>query len=447
MKKLLCTVAVLGLAVRAAAGGADPKLPLDELLETPISTAAKYDQQMSQVAASVTVVTAEDIERYGWTTLAEVLQSVRGFYITDDRSYSYIGLRGISRPTDYNNRLLILLDGMTLNDPFIGKAMAGGELAIDLATVEKIEIVRGPGSALYGDHAMLAVINIVRKDADAMAGVSVSAGVASRQKDSVSLRFGRVFGNGLALTASALWQNANGPDLRFPEFAATGGGIARGLDYEDVRNAVVGIEKGNFRATASSQSANSGIPTASYGTQFGADSSVTNRRDLAQVEYHRTIGADKTLELRGYWGRTHNRGRWPYSELGIDGYDALQAGGEARLHWDLRPNQRLTAGTELADVSRAEYSYVLGDFHVRLSRPYDLRSYYLQYEYHPSRVLGFVAGARHDGDTAAGNSTSPRAAILFTPNRDTAIKLLYGSAFRYPNLYEAYYADPVTPWV
>ena len=84
-----------GVALSAAAGATpDEKLPLDKLLETPISTAAKYDQQLSSVAASVTVITSEEIERYGWTTVDEVLGALRSFYTTYDRSYVYAGVRG-----------------------------------------------------------------------------------------------------------------------------------------------------------------------------------------------------------------------------------------------------------------------------------------------------------------------------------------------------------------
>src|SRR2546423_1922845 len=172
----LITLTILALAGALRADEKPSgKLPLDQLLETPISTAAKYDQQLSSVAASVSVITAEEIERYGWTTLPEALQAVRGFYITYDRTYAYIGLRGIGRPTDFNSRILILIDGHRLNNSMFGTAQA--DLSMDLSSVEKIEIVRGPGSALYGTHAMLAVINVITKGADAMDdGVTLTGG-------------------------------------------------------------------------------------------------------------------------------------------------------------------------------------------------------------------------------------------------------------------------------
>ena len=70
---------------------------LDSLLNTPISSAAKYEQTMSEVAGAVTLVTSEDIERFGYRTLADVFAAARGFYVSNDRDYTYLGARGFSR--------------------------------------------------------------------------------------------------------------------------------------------------------------------------------------------------------------------------------------------------------------------------------------------------------------------------------------------------------------
>ena len=394
-------IALLTLTLATGAHAADDpsaKLPLDQLLETPISTAAKYDQQMSHVAASVTVITAEEIERYGWTTLAEVLESVRGFYITYDRNYTYVGLRGIGRPTDYNNRLLLLLDGVALNDPLIGKAMVGDELALDLGTVEKIEIVRGPGSALYGTHAMLAVINVITKNADSLDGVSVSAFGGSHDRKGGAVRAGTVLAGGLRVTAAGYWQNTTGASLYFPEFDSpdTNNGVAEGLDYSDSRSAALSLQKGNFRLHVSSHAATKGIPTASYGMRFNENAFTINQRDVADAEYSRAIRKNVTLELRGYWERSRYRGQWPYDEIGKDSALTVKTGGEARLEWDLSPKQRITFGTEYADSSRVFYQYTVGTYHTELTQPQASSSYYMQYEGHPSAKWEVVAGVRRD---------------------------------------------------
>ena len=67
---------------------------LEDLLNTPISAASKYEQTTREAPASVTVITSADIERYGWRTIDEALQTVRGMYVSNDRTYSYLGARG-----------------------------------------------------------------------------------------------------------------------------------------------------------------------------------------------------------------------------------------------------------------------------------------------------------------------------------------------------------------
>ena len=120
-------------------------LSLDSLLSTKISTAAKYQQTMSEAASSVTIITAEDIHRHGYRTLPEALAATRGFYLSYDRNYSFLGARGFSRPSDYNNRILVLVDGNAINESVFGGAPVGTDLGVPMESLERIEIVRGPG--------------------------------------------------------------------------------------------------------------------------------------------------------------------------------------------------------------------------------------------------------------------------------------------------------------
>src|SRR5947208_14354882 len=94
------------------------------------------------------VITAEEIRTHGYATVAEALVWVRGLFVTYDRSYSYVGVRGLLRPGDYNNKVLLAIDGHTLNGYVYGDGLFGNELGLDLENVERIEVVRGPGSAL-----------------------------------------------------------------------------------------------------------------------------------------------------------------------------------------------------------------------------------------------------------------------------------------------------------
>ena len=113
---------------------------------------------------------SEDIDRFGYRTLADILRGVRGFYVTNDRNYSYLGVRGFSRPGDYNARVLLLVDGHRLNDNVFGSALIGTEFPLDIDLIERVEIIRGPSSSLYGTSAFFAVINVITKSGDGVRG-------------------------------------------------------------------------------------------------------------------------------------------------------------------------------------------------------------------------------------------------------------------------------------
>ena len=106
------------------------ELSLDSLLSTVVSTASKYEQFTSEAPSSIMVITKEDIKAYGYNNVDELFNSVSGFYTSYDRNYSFLGLRGYSRPSDFNNRFLILIDGYVVNDN-VWNAVSIGKCLID----------------------------------------------------------------------------------------------------------------------------------------------------------------------------------------------------------------------------------------------------------------------------------------------------------------------------
>src|SRR5689334_22849264 len=141
-------------------------LSLEDLAKMQVESvygASKFLQQASDAPTSVTVITAEQIQKYGYRTLADVLRSVRGFYVIYDRNYTYVGVRGFSRPGDYNARILFLLDGHRVNDNVYDGAYVGSEFPVDVDLIERIEIIRVPNSSIYGTGAFVAVINVITK--------------------------------------------------------------------------------------------------------------------------------------------------------------------------------------------------------------------------------------------------------------------------------------------
>jgi len=147
MMRFTLALATTLLTLAAAAGTAWAQTPaqtppggdlsgksLEALLDVPVDSvegAARHTQRITEAPASVTVVTASDIETFGWRTLADVLKSVRGFHVTYDRNYSYVGVRAFGRPTDYNNRVRIEVNGTAA-------ARAGVRLSANLMRLARI---------------------------------------------------------------------------------------------------------------------------------------------------------------------------------------------------------------------------------------------------------------------------------------------------------------------
>lgn len=434
-------VALCLASALSAQSPADPTAGLDSLLAARISTAAKYEQTVNAVAGAVTIVTADDIARHGYRTLADVLQGVRGFYLSNDRNYSYLGARGFSRPTDYNNRVLVLLDGTVTNEGTFGSALVGDELAIDLASLERIEIVRGPGSALYGTGAMFAVINLITKTGATIDGARLTAGTGSYGQRGASLLFGRRLPSGLDVSVSGLWQGWDGHDLFYPEFdaPATHDGVAHNLDWERAWGIQTAVRKGEWSFHARYGSRSKAIPTASYGSTFDAPSSTWDALGLAELRVEHPVSARARLIGRTYYQGYRYAGEYSGTGEGSTDAGASDAiGVEGSLQWDLASANRLTLGGEFRSNFTARYYYPRTGTRVYdLSAPYGVTSIYLQDEHQFTRRLSLLVGIRRDEVTTDRDGTAPRAAIVYAPSGATSLKLLYGRAFRAPTIVES----------
>lgn len=418
---------------------------LEKLLNETINTAAKYEQTVSEAAASVTIITTEDIERYGYRTLDEILTRIRGFYTRYDRSYSYLGVRGFSRPTDFNNRILILLNGHILNENVYGTATIGTDLGLNLDAIERIEIVRGPGSVLYGAGAMFAVINIITKKGNTIDGTKISAEAGSFGRIKGSTTFGKQLENGMDIAVAGLWADIDGQYLYFKEFdtPSTNNGIADNLDWDKYYGFLSTIAYHNFTIQGTITSRKKGNPTGSYETVFNKYSSTLDARKFIDVNYETAIDVNKHIMMRGYYDHYDYRGVYPYEnyvqkEATINHWQGL----EAQFLWDVRQNDRLILGTEYKNDSKASYkSEYATEVQYNSNFPFHIFSIYFQNEYQVHNNLSFVLGTRWDRYSTVGNSVTPRAAIIYNPHKSSTLKLLYGEAFRAPNVYETYYEE------
>lgn len=210
---------LLGVCPGIAAAQEEDELAL--LFEqTEVTTASKVAEPAALAPASITVITADDIRRSGARDLADVLRIVVGLELTRDQFGAVqIVSRGLLSPSE-SNQILLLLDGVPANIPYYG----GASLVYDdlaLAGVKRIEVVRGPGSALYGAAAFAGVIQVITRDGSEIDGIEAAAGGGSYPAAHASLVAGETFeGGAVAFRADVL--ASEGPRIRIERDAFSG---------------------------------------------------------------------------------------------------------------------------------------------------------------------------------------------------------------------------------
>lgn len=163
-------------------------LSIEDLLQTEITSVSKKKEPLFSAAAAVTVITEEDIERSGATSIPEALRMVPGLSVASiDGSRYAIGSRGFSEL--FETKLLVLVDGRSMYNPLYSGVQWN---AIDLVMqdVERIEVIRGPGATVWGANAVNGVINIITKKSEDTQGGMVSVTMGNIEQPNAVARYG-----------------------------------------------------------------------------------------------------------------------------------------------------------------------------------------------------------------------------------------------------------------
>jgi outer membrane receptor for ferrienterochelin and colicin len=234
--RAISIVAMLAVSAQAWAQKPLPDLSIEDLMKLDagqVFGASERLQPVTEAPASVSFITAEEIARYGYRTLADILRGVRGMYVTDDRNFSLIGTRGFAKPGDYNSRILLLVNGHRVNDNVFGQAEIGAEFGLDPAIFERVEIIRGPASSLYGDSAFFAVVNVITRSGASLGGASIALETGTPGTRLARATVGHRLENGVDVALSGTYEQSAGVGrLYFPAFdtPATNHGVSEGLD-------------------------------------------------------------------------------------------------------------------------------------------------------------------------------------------------------------------------
>jgi len=431
-------------------------LSLEELLNVKVYSASKYEQKAVEAPSSISVITGEEIRKYGYRTVQEALRSLNGFYVQNHGSYSTIGVRGFAPPGDSNGRILYLVNGHAINNNVDDSAPVENDFPVDMDLVDRIEVVRGPSSSLYGADAFFGVVNVITRTGKSQGTmISAEAGSLGTYKETATYGLDR---NGTqALFSATYWDTAAPGHLDTIENPSISPSA-----HDQTRRAFAMVASHGFTLQAAASASEQRAPSSAQwcGSCHQTDTHTTNFRGYVDLQYDHPVWKGIQFSARTYYDSYESHGKLNdlrgcsdamcHSTTLYD-YDTAhgdRAGADVKLTKRFLDKYRITAGAEYRDNFRqAQSNYIVYDIpvttqsFVNYNRTSSIWGLYGEGEVRFTPRLILNAGVRNDRyNYLFGNTTSPRAALIYTPKKATTLKFLYGTAYRVPSFSELYFA-------
>lgn len=448
MRRLALSLSLLCNTGLAAADDAAALADMESLLSREVTGPSRFSQTLGDSPASVTLASDKDIWEYGFRTVAEALMFAPSAYTSDDRAYTYLGARGFSRPGDYNSRVVLLADGIPLNDPIYDQAPLGHESPLDTGWLKRVEFAQGPSSAPNGGNAMFGVINAQLLDGQDIEGRYLSLGLGDRGTHEAKILAGGVTDGGSDWMIGLAHAGDDGEDLHFPEYVqpGVGDGWARGLDDERHTKFVGKISHDAWQTHLLYSERRKNIPTGYYDTEFARPGTWTQDR-YYYLGLRYTGLSTPTLEqgMRIYMGHYNYDADYLY-DYGVnrDIASASWWGTEYKGLYTGIENHALAAGFDSRFASHTEqrnFDIDTGQYYLDDSRDEDRIGVFMEDQWRPFDTVVVNLGYRVDRQSDGKTVGSPRLALIYRPSPTTALKLIHGTGYRQPNTYERYYGD------
>ncbi len=443
--------------------------------EAMVTIATKSEVPISKAPGIITIFTAEEINQMGFRTLVDVLKIVPGFYTSmDETGEREIAVRGVL--DDASQKAKILIDGHSVNNPWSGGAMwSFHDLVVENA--KRIEIIRGPGSALHGQNAFLAVINIITKDTEDIDGFQAIASGGSFDTQNYNLLFGKKYDD-LKISGFFDYLNTEGfsktieQDILFPTTSSMSPGRSQNeKDKTDLnlklsyRNLEI---KGKFMHKR--REGYIGIDHA-----LNDDTSIEDTYAYSELVYKWLLSEKLEVIPRVYydyykWNNVF--GTRPegfvdqFGQFFPDGLRGLVGFKQRTIGFENQVNYKVFEGNELAfgfqyewihqnDVRSTDYSFhpvtfaplpFRQDFSsdlpfARKTATRQIWAVYLQDEWNITKDIDLTVGVRYDHFTRFEGTTNPRVGLIWRFIEDAHLKLLFATAFRAPNFFELFTAN------
>ncbi len=431
------------------------RMSLTELMNVEVISASKIKQQIKDVAATVQVITAEQIRSRSYFTLEEALSDLPGFQFRNIQGFnSYVFMRGVP---SQNNLILLLLDGVQINELNSGGFYAGGQF--NLSEVERIEVVYGPASALYGTNAVSGIINIITKSPEgrhkghvSLLGGSYKTGMVDFSIKDFNAK------KRIGFSLSGMYKSTEKADLGGAK--GDNNWTERMENFENDLTFSARFQFKNLTAGADFQEKRSSLTTnfLSVGDKYLDKNTLWdivffNSYLKYTHQFHEKLSLNSTL----YYRNTTVKPNTIYQiEKATDKTTGNQVG-------YFRPNQLIGFENQLNYKTTERLMFTVGivgeieelseDFSISFSNSQFIKpvapvkpemlnnflfSYYAQANFKISSQLSFIGGLRHDFSNYYGQVLTPRTGLVFNKDKFTA-KILYNRAFRAPKPWDYNY--------
>ncbi|MBI2896449.1 MAG: TonB-dependent receptor [Deltaproteobacteria bacterium] len=474
-------VAALAPAVALAQPSELDLFRLDTVVreENPIVlTASRRSEPIDEAPASVTVVTAADIERYGFRSIAEILGSLPGIFSDNPLELDAATVRGFGFGGQYHEHLLVLLDGHPVNEPWAESAYLEMDL-VDVSAIDRIEVVRGPASALYGSNGFFGVVNVItRRPRAGETDVRVALdGGTSLRADATSFPLtgraavtatGSAAGFDYTLSANGL---GGGQEQHFiPEraeeecvpklsYTCTNGRTLAERDWRYGGGLYGTLRRGELTVAGRYGRYEIGLPMANYQALLNdPENFIRVEHGFGELGWSHKFSNRFELTARGFYDYAQwtdalayldDSGLEPRARIYTDFGKVHAGGGETRVLLtvvegvNVRDRIQIGATGQFARTRSNDGWEDPTPDEPRLHTPGDVLSGAVFAE--NDLALGswgrLVTGARLDMSDTFDNRVSPRVGAILRPGPDDTFKLVYDEGFRNPSPYEEFYHD------
>ncbi|MFO0755244.1 MAG: TonB-dependent receptor [Byssovorax sp.] len=429
------------------------QLPLENLDLKPlreVTAVSRYAEKVDDAPSSVSIVDAQELRAFGYPTIAEALRGLRGVTISNDRVYASAGIRGLGQPNDYGNRLLVLSDGQALNDNLLNSSYIGSDGRVDLHDIDRIEVVRGPGSLLYGTGAFSGVVNLVTRPRDEPNGVHAGVGVYddTAMHARAGFHYNLAPDKGIWASASAAHSEGTDVDLTLKAPGSPPSTLVHNVDAFTSGGTAGRFWWGPVTGQWFYHRREQAVPVGAYSTNVGdSRSTYTDTRMMAEIRFEPNLTKTVQLMTRVHANRYTYLGLYQFADgNNVEHFYGTWFGAEARVVYSPSARLRITAGGEGQIHPEAT---LLGETHsgatvtpyLNEHDPYRFGAGYAIVEGSPWPWLKASAGARVDVYSTFGPIVVPRAALIFHTSPNGVLKVMGGRAFRAPSIYEQAYND------